>query len=90
MKIGITINADYCKELYLHENSNELKDELLSVIERFIGKDIRVDYKQEEAQIDIANGKVVNYNPYTIKRQFDYKYDKECMSLQREVPVLVL
>lgn len=90
MKIGITINADYGKELYLHENSDKLKSELLSVVERFIGKDVDIDYEQEEAQIDAMTSEVVNHNPYSIKRQFNYKYDKEHMPLQRDIPVFVL
>lgn len=90
MKIELTINADYKRELYLHDNSDELKNELLSVIERFIGKNVSIDYKQEDAQIDAMSGEIVNYNPYPIKRQYNYKYDKEYMSLQREIPVIVL
>lgn len=70
MKIGITINADYGKELYLHENSEKLKSELLGVVEQFIGEDTCIDYEQEDAQIDAMTGEVVNYNPYPIQRQF--------------------
>ena len=90
MKIGININTDYEKELYLHENSEKLKNELLSVIERFIGNDVYIEYEQEDAQIDAMSGEVVNYNPYPIKRQFNYEYDKQHMPLQREIPILVL
>ena len=90
MKIEIIIHADHGKEAYLHENSDRLKDELLCVIEKFVGKDAYVDYAQEDAQIDVMTGDIINHNPYPIQRQFDCKYDKEHMSLQREVPVLVL
>lgn len=90
MKIGITINADYGKELYLHENSDKLKNELLDVIEKFVGKDTYIDFEQEDAQIDAMTGEVVNYNPYPIQRQFNYEYDKEHIPLQREIPVVVL
>lgn len=67
MKIELIINADYNKELYLHRNSDKLKEELLSTIKQFIGKDVQVDYYKEDAQIDSATGEVVNYNPYPPK-----------------------
>lgn len=90
MKIGITINADYGKELYLHENSEKLKSELLGVVEQFIGKDTCINYEQEGAQIDVMTGEVVNYNPYLLRRQFNYEYDMENMPLKREIPVVVM
>ena len=73
MKIELIIDADYNEELYLQKISDKLKEELLNTIEQFIGKDVQVDYYQEDAQIDSATGEVVNYNPYPPK--FKYKTD---------------
>lgn len=90
MKIEITINADYGKELYLHENADILKSELLGVIERFVGKNVSIDYNQEDAQIDAMTNEVVNYNPYPLQKQFNYEYDREHMPLQRERDILII
>ena len=88
MKIELIINADFNKELFLHENSDELKGELLNVIERFVGKDVRVDYYQEDAQIDTDTGNVVNYNPYPLK--FHYKEDLDVNYLAAKHSVIIV
>lgn len=88
MKIELIINADFNKELFLHENSDELKDKLLNVIEQFVGKDTCVDYYQEDAQIDAVTGNVVNYNPYPFK--FHYKEDLDINYLAAKHPVIIV
>lgn len=87
MKIELVINANLKQELYLHENSSELKNRLLNVIEQFVGKDIYVEYQQEHAQIDSATGETVNYNPYPAK--FHYEEDSENY-LQKRYPLIVV
>jgi hypothetical protein len=81
MKITITINTDYNTEKYLHNVSDRLENELLNIIDQFVGTDVDVDYEQKFAEVDAATGEVVNYNPYSFERQFNSKYDKEHMSL---------
>ncbi len=90
MKIEITINADYGNEVYLQENKDKLENELLNVIEQFVGKNTYIEYECENAQFDMRTGELVNYNPHPIQRQFNSQYDKEHTSLKQEIPVFVL
>ena len=88
MKIELIINADFNKELYLHENSDKLKNELLNTIAQFVGKDVYVDYYQEDAQIDFPTGDIVNYNPY--RPEFHYKEDLDIHYLAAKHPIIII
>ena len=67
MRIEITINADYNRELHLIKNLKNVKDELSNTLVQFVGKDTLIDFDTKEAEIDVATGELVNYNPYPAK-----------------------
>ena len=64
MKIEIIIDADYDKELNLIKNTKIVKDEILNALIKFVGRDTVIEYETFPAEIDVATGKLVNYNPY--------------------------